>query len=98
MTCAQLHKEIEDSDLISLAQLFDNPSLCIDQFGLTRAEQADIKKLAGDVQEAMCKCLGLWRQINPLEATFGKLITIVLSRRRGDIALEICKYISSSLE
>ena len=34
VTHAQLHKEIENSDLIPLTQLFDNPSLYIDQFEL----------------------------------------------------------------
>ena len=95
MNDTQMQQEIQDSDLLVLAEKFDNPSLYIDQLGLTRAEQADVKKLAGsDIQEAMYKALGIWRRMNPLEATFGKLITIVLGRRRGDIALEICKYLN----
>ena len=97
MTHAQLQKELEESDLIFLAKLFDDPSLYFDQFSLNRAEQANIKKSAdkGDIQEAMRNCLHLWRRMNPLEATFGKLLKIVLCHRRGDIVLEICEYISS---
>ena len=97
LTGAQLEQEIQESDLLSLAEKFTDPSLYFDQLGLTPSKQADVNKLAmSDIQGAMSKALSLWRQMNPLEATFGKLIAIVLSRRRGDIALEICKYLNES--
>ena len=98
MNDTQLQREIQDTDLLALAEKFDNPSLYFEQLGLTRAEQADVKRLAGsDIQEAMCKALGIWRRMNPLEATFRKLLTIVLGQRRGDIALEICKYLLNEM-
>ena len=97
MTSAQLQQEIQEPDLLPLAEEFDDPSLYFDQLGLTPSKQADVKKLAGsDIQGAMSKALSLWRQTNPLEATFEKLLAIVLSRRRGDIALEICKYLNET--
>ena len=91
----QLQEEIIESDLPSLAKFFDNPGYYVVQFGLSRSEQADVKKLAvSNTEDAMHKALQFWQRVNPLEATFNKLLTIVLSGRRGDIALEICKYLT----
>ena len=90
----QLKLEIQECDILSLVRLFDDPWLYIEQLGLNPPEQADVKQLAtGNTQEAMRKALSIWRKLNPLQATFRKLLRIVLGQRRGDIALEICKYL-----
>ena len=45
MTSDQLDCEIEDEDVTCLAQHFDNVELYPSVFGLTKAEQADVRRM-----------------------------------------------------
>ena len=45
------------------------------------------------MHDAMHKVLVVWQRVNPMEATLEKLLNVVLSQRRGDIALNICKHL-----
>ena len=81
----------------NLASYFDNDSIddCIEQFGLTPAQQADVRDKT-DIKTRAKEALRLWRQQNyPLDATFGALIKILLDLRRGDVACRVCDILKN---
>ena len=90
----QLDCEIEEKDVIYLAEHFDNVELYLKVFRLTNAEQADVNRSAGlnGTQTAMAKCLSLWRRHNPSTATLRELLEILLRLRKEVIALRVCDY------
>ena len=86
--------EIEEKDIPYLAKHFDNVELYLMVFELTTAEQADVKIIVhvhGN-QEAMAKCLSLWRKHNPSTATLRALLDILLRLGREEIATKVCDY------
>ena len=94
MTSDQLDCEIEDADVTCLAQHFDNVELYPSVFGLTTAEQADVRRMVhvNGNQIAMAKCLSLWRGHNPSTATLRALLDILLRLRKEEIASKVCDY------
>ncbi len=61
--------------------------------GLPPAEQADVNMLyhREGTQTAMMKCLKIWKQHNPYQATYRALLDIVLGLKKGDTAHQICQ-------
>ena len=94
MTSDQLDCEIEEEDMIILAGYFDNIEFYLDKLRLTAAEQADVKfkKVTEGSQIAMNYCLSLWKRHNPSTATLKKLLEILLSLRKEEIASKVCNY------
>ena len=87
----QLDCEIKEEDVTYLAGHFDSVELYLRVFGLTAAEQSDIKKVQS-TQVAMTECLSLWRRHNPSTATLRTLLEILLSLRKEEIASNVCSY------
>ena len=90
----QLDREIEDSDMIFLANYFDNVEYYLSVLGLTPAEQQDVKmkRFSEGAQLAMFHCLSIWKQHNPSTATLQTLLEILLSLKKEEIASNICRY------
>ena len=94
MSSDQLDCEIGERDLIMLAEHFDDVELYLRVFGLTTAEQVDVRRMArvhGN-QIAMAECLSLWRRHNPSTATLRVLLEILLSLRKEEIASKMCSF------
>ena len=91
----QLDTKIEENDFQGLADCFDCVEDYLYELRLTAGQQTDIKDLAfrHNTKTAMAEALKLWRQPNPLSATFQALILILLDLRRGDVAVKVCRYI-----
>ena len=93
---AQLDTHITNGDIIKLASLFDDVIPYLDKLQLTAGQQTDIMDLA--IQQgkrtAMAEALRLWRQLDPFAATFRALLKILLTLRRGDVAVRVCQYIT----
>ena len=87
----QLDCEIEEEDITYLAQHFDNVELYLRVFGLTAAEQNDVKQKQG-THIAMTECLSLWRRHNPSTATLRTLLEILLCLRKEEVASNVCRY------
>ena len=90
----QLEGEIEDSDIIVLADYFDNVEYYLSVLGLSPAEQTDIrlKKVLEGTQIAMCHCLLVWKRHNPSRATLRRLLEILLCLKKEETASHVCKY------
>ena len=87
-----LDSEIEEDEVTYLAAHFDDVMLYLKVLKLSSSEQADVKKIAhlhGN-QVAMAECLSLWRKHNPSIATLGKLLNILLTLRKEEVAMKIC--------
>ena len=91
MSSDQLDCEIEEGDITYLAQHFDNVELYLRVFGLTAAEQVNVRRIQ-DNHIAMTECLSLWRRHNPSTATLRTLLNILLSLRKEEIASNVCSY------
>ncbi len=62
---------------------------------LSPAEHADVNMLyhREGTQTAMMKCLKIWKQHNPYQATYRALLDIVLGLDKGDTAHQICQQL-----
>ncbi len=96
LTDEQLDSKIEYSDTPKLALCFDNVELYSSSMGLPPAEQADVNMLyhREGTQTAMMKCLKIWKQHNPYQATYRALLNIVLGLKKGDTAHQICQQLT----
>ena len=94
MNSDELDCEIEDRDMIYLAGYFDNVEFYVNVLGLTPAEQTDTRAKVSThgTQIAMNHCLLLWRQNTPSTATLKKLLEVLLSLNKEEIALKVCNY------
>ena len=94
ITKEQLKCEIEEHDIIYLAEHFDTVELYIEAFDLNAAEKADVRRYANTdgTQVAMSACLRLWKKHNPSTATLGALLQICIQLRKGDVALKMCNH------
>ena len=96
----QLDTAIEESDLIHLAHCFDNADDYVEQFGLSPAQQSEVKDRCSmrGVEAGIKVALKLWRNRNPFFATFKALLEITLSLRKGDVAIRLAKYLVDKCE
>ena len=94
MSSDQLECEIEEVDIAYLAQHFDDVKLYVKVFGLTPAEQVDVKttKCSSGNEVAMAECLSLWRKHNPSIATLRSLLEVLLRLRKEEIASKVCGH------
>ncbi|XP_064400862.1 uncharacterized protein LOC135346998 isoform X3 [Halichondria panicea] len=93
VTDSQLDTEIEETDMLDLADHFDNVETYPAMLGLSPAEQKDVKYalFLNDMQTAMFHTLKVWRQHNPGAATYRALVDIVLDMRMEELATYICQ-------
>ena len=90
----QLDKEIMESDMIHIADYFDDVEFYSSVMGLSTAEQTDVRNKAAQkgTRLAMNHCLLLWKQHNPSTATLKTLLEVLLDLKKADIASNVCKY------
>ncbi len=95
LTDEQLNSEIEDSETPELALCFDDVDLYSSSMVLTIADQADVKRLyhSEGTRAAMMKCLQIWKDRNPFQATYRALLDIALRLGKGDTAHQICQQL-----
>ena len=93
LTDEQLNSEIEVPDTPELALFFDDVEMYSTAMGLAIAEQADVNQSRG-TQAAMMKCLQIWKQHNPFQATYRALLDIALRLGKGDTAHQICQQLT----
>ena len=100
MTDSQLDTEIEDTDLIILADHFDNIETYSTLFELTNSKKQDIidEKMRYNTQAAMSLAMKLWKRRNPAAATYRALVEIVLSLRKVDVATTVCEFLTRKCE
>ena len=100
VTDEQLNARVEDPDLPGLAALFNNTEDYVEKLALSPREQTDVRAqgFVHGTQTGMKIALKLWRNKNPLEATFRALLLILLSLLKGDVAVRVCKYLSHRCE
>ena len=96
----QLDCEIEEKDTVILAKYFDGVEYYLSSFGLTPAEQTDVKReyFMNGTQIAINHCLCLWRRHNPSTATVRTLLEILLRLGKEEIALNVCDHYYSKLK
>ncbi len=96
LTDEQLNSEIKKSHTHFIADYFDNVELYSSAMELTPAEEADVKE-SGRVdgnQTAMMKCLQIWKQHDPSQATYRALLDITLRLGKGVTAHQICQQLT----
>ncbi len=99
VTNSQLDTEIEETDMIILADHFDHIGTST-LFGLNPSQQHDVirENFQYDTQAAMFLAMKLWRRRNPAAATYRALVEIVLSLRKVDVATEVCEFLAHKCE
>ena len=92
----QLNARVEDPDLPSLAAFFDNTEDYIEKLALSPGQQTDVRTQAfvNGTQVGVKVALKHWKNGSPLKATFKALLLILLSLLKGEVAVQVCKYLS----
>ena len=93
LTDEQLNREIVDSDTPVMALNFDDVEMYSTAMGLAIAKQADVKESRGN-QAAMMKCLQVWKERDPFQATYRALLDIALRLGKGETADKICQQLT----
>ena len=96
----QLDTAIEESDLIHLAECFDDTEVYVPLFALSRAQRTDVKdeRYKNGVQAGMTKALKFWTNQTPQSPTFRALLEITLSLSKGEVAVDLAKYLVDKCE
>ncbi len=76
-----------------MALCFDDVEFYSTAMGLAIAEQADVNQSRG-TQAAMMKCLQIWKQHDPSQATYRALLDIVLRLGKENTADQICQQLT----
>ena len=97
VTDSQLDSQVQERDLHKLSAHFDNVESYLVHLGLSPSQQTDIKDLAlrRGTQIAMSEALRLWREPNPFTATYRALVEVLVELGKGEVAVEVCIYLSS---
>ena len=101
VTDEQLDTAVEEADLPELAACFDNTEDYVEKLQLSLGQQNDVLRAQtslNSTQAGMKVGLKYWRNRNPVEATFRALLLILLSLRKGDVAVQVCKYLYNKCE
>ena len=100
MTDDQLDQRLEEADLPEVAACFDNTEYYVQTLGLTPGQQTDVrtKAFVSGTHIGMMVALTYWRNRNPVEATFRAILLILLSLLKGDVAVQVCKFLSDKCE
>ena len=96
----QLETKVEEADLPELAVCFDNTEDYVEKLELSSGQQTDVRIQAfvNGTHAGMKLALKYWRSRNSLVATFRALLLIILSLLKGDVAVQVCKYLSDKCE
>ena len=96
MTDEQLDTRIEvEIDLPDLSALFDHIDDYFEKFKLTFAEQDEVTRQVhlNGTQAGVKRAMKFWINKDPVKATFRALLQILLSLRKGVIAMHVCQYL-----
>ena len=96
----QLDATIEESDLYHVAECYENADDYLEKFELSPAQQTEVEEKCSmrGVLPGIKKALKFWRNKNPLLATYRALLNIILSLKKGDVAVRLCKYLADKCE
>ncbi len=97
LTDEDLDQAIVEKDLSKIADLFDSVDDLCEQFGLSKADMADVEtqRILKGIKEAVKKALKSWRKQDPYKATFKNLLIILLDIKEGVVAKDVADYISN---
>ena len=100
VTDEQLNTAVEEIDLPNIAQFFDGTDLYVRKLQLNPAEQNDVRaQVSRDgTQAGMIVALNYWRSRHPVEATFRALLLMLISLDKGEVAKQVCIYLSDKCE
>ncbi|XP_064390954.1 NACHT, LRR and PYD domains-containing protein 3-like [Halichondria panicea] len=99
LTDEQLNTAIKEPDLPELAACFDNTDDYLEKLELSPGQKTDVSEVKAKTrlnrtQAGMKLALEYWQNKNQLQATFQALLLIILSLLKGDVAVQVCKYLS----
>ncbi len=103
LTDEQLNTAIKEPDLPELAACFDNTDDYLEKLELSPGQKTDVSEVKAKTrlnrtQAGIKLALEYWQNKNQLQATFQALLLIILSLLKGDVAVQVCKYLSDKCE
>ncbi len=99
----QLNTALKEPDLPEVSACFDNTDDYLEKLELSPGQKTDVSEVKAKTrlnhtQAGMKLALEYWRNKNQLQATFRALLLILLSLLKGDVAVQVCKYLSDKCE
>ena len=94
-TNEQLDAKVGDCDLPELAACFGNTEDYVEKLGLTPGQQTDVRTQAfvHGTQTGVKLALKYWKKGNSHKVTYRDLLLILLSLKKGNVAVCVCKYL-----
>ena len=96
----KLDREIPDDDFPVIAAYFDGVDLYSQAMNLSAADQATVRNtlVQYNVQEAMAKCLSIWKSHYSYKVTFRALLELLLQRlNKVEVAVRVCRYLAQNV-
>ena len=92
----QLNIRIEETDLPELAECFENTDDYVEKLKLLPGQQTDVKtrSFVYGTEDGMKLALKHWIKGNVNSATYKNLLLILLSMKKGETAVRVCKHLS----
>ncbi len=95
VTDTQLDTEIGEKDIALISASFENADDYVEMLDLLPAEKTDVANKPNTQARVKCALL-IWRNKNPVTATYRKLVDCALSLAKGVLAVQVCKYIKDN--
>ena len=97
LTDKDLDQEIVEKDLSKIADLFDSVDDLCEQFGLSKADMADVEtqRILKGTKESAKQALEIWINRYSSEATFKNRLIILLESEKGVVAKDVANYVSN---
>ena len=91
-----LDKEVSEEHLREVSRIIDDHEIVGPELGLSQPQMFAINSDAKTQELRRMKMLEKWKHIFACEATYRKLIKVLLKCRRGDIAQNVCELLVQS--
>ena len=95
----KLDREIPDNEVPVIAAYFDGVDLYSQAMNLSAADQATVRTtlVQYNAQEAMAKCLSIWKSHYSYKVTFRALLELLLRLNKVEVAVRVCRYLAQNV-
>lgn len=91
-----IENEVSDDDIREISTFLESWKLVAPHLGLSKGEIEAIDKDGKSEEEKRVLMLQKWKQALVFKATYKELVNALLSVRRADLAVKVCKMIIST--
>ena len=92
-----LENEVSDDDIREISAFLESWKLVAPHLGLSKGEIEAVENDAKSEEEKRLSLLQKWKQALVFKATYKELVNALLSVRRADLAVKVCRMVVTSV-